>query len=65
MENILRKIAEADGCEAGQILEAVLARYAVLYPEWDVGAISVYKSPDPREQLDHMIRMLESMKDLV
>ena len=65
MEEILRKIAEADEGEASQILEAVLARYAVLYPDWDVGTISVYKTPDPREQLDNMIRMLESMKGLV
>ena len=62
MEEILKKIAQADQVEASQILEAVLHRYAQLYPQWDVGTISVQKNEDRNKQLDDTIRVLESLK---
>ena len=63
MEEILKKIARADQSEASKLLEAVLRRYAELYPDWDVGTISVQKNEDRKKQLDAIIRVLESMKD--
>ena len=63
MEEILKRIARADQSEARELLEAVLRRYAELYPDWDVGTISVQKSEDRKKQLDDTIRVLESMKD--
>ena len=63
MEEILQKIARADEAQASELLEAVLRRYAELYPDWDVGTISVQKSKDPKKQLDDTIRVLESMKE--
>ena len=63
MEEILKKISQADQAQASEILEAVLRRYAQLYPDWDVGTISVRKDEDRNKQLDDTIRVLESMKE--
>ena len=55
-------IAQADEIEIEKLLKAVLRRYAVLYPDWEISTISLQKSSDRNEQLDRMIAMLQRMK---
>ncbi len=34
---MLEEIGEADGCEVEELLKALIQRYAVLYPDWELG----------------------------
>ena len=62
MLDLTEEIAKANGEEMDQILKAVLSRYSVLYPDWELCTVSILKSEDRNEQLDRMIAMLERMK---
>lgn len=62
MVDLLEEIARTDGAEIEKVLRAVLDRYAVLYPDWDVTTISLQKSSDRNEQIDRIIAMMESLK---
>ena len=42
--NVLDKISAAKREELEEILQAVLRRYAVLYPDWEVNIYSLEKS---------------------
>ena len=60
---MLEEIGEADGCEVEELLKALIQRYAVLYPDWELGVISLKKTMDRNEQLDGMIRILQGLKE--
>lgn len=62
MLDLTKEIAQADGVEIEKLLKAVLRRYTVLFPDWEVCAVSIQKSDDRNEQLDRMITMLQNMK---
>ena len=62
MDNWIDKIAEATPEEVEEALQAVLDRYQILYPDWSVCTMSIDKKGSRIEQLDTMIRMLESLK---
>ena len=64
MADIIKEIAQADSIQIAEILQAVMQRYAVLFPDWDISAISLYKKADRNEQLDQIIALLERMKAL-
>ena len=61
MLDLVEEIAKADEIEITKLLEAVLQRYAVLFPDWEVSTISLEKSCDRNEQLDKIITMLQKM----
>ena len=60
---MLEEIGEADGCEVEELLKALIQRYAVLYPDWELGVISLKKTMDRNEQLNGMIRILQGLKE--
>lgn len=62
MFDLVEEIAQADGAAIDKLLKAVLQRYAVLYPDWEISTISLQKSSDRNEQLDRMIAILQRMK---
>ena len=62
MLKLIEKIAQANASEIEKILKAVLQRYAVLFPDWEVNTISIEKSSDRNEQLDRIITALQNMK---
>ena len=62
MFDLVEEIAQADGTAIDKLLKAVLRRYAVLYPDWEISTISLQKSSDRNEQLDRMIAILQRMK---
>ncbi|MBE6944335.1 MAG: hypothetical protein E7453_08840 [Ruminococcaceae bacterium] len=62
MFELTEKIAQASASEIEELLNAVLQRYSVLFPDWEISTISIQKSADRNEQLDRMITMLQNMK---
>ena len=64
MSDLVEEIAKADGIEIEKLLTAVLQRYAVLFPDWEVSTITLQKSADRNEQFDRVIAMLQKMKTL-
>lgn len=64
MPDLVEEIAKADGIEIEKLLTAVLQRYAVLFPDWEVSTITLQKSTDRNEQFDRVIAMLQKMKTL-
>ena len=64
MIDLIKEIENADGTEMEAILKAVMSRYSVLYPDWELNTFSILKSEDRTEQFDRMITVLEKMKEL-
>ena len=62
MLDLIEEIEKANGKEMDKILKAVLSRFFVLYPDWELCTVSILKSEDRDEQLDRMITVLEKMK---
>lgn len=62
MYDLMMEIARADDAEIKRLLKAVLQRYSVLFPDWEVSTISLRKSADRNAQLDQMIEILQKMK---
>lgn len=62
MIELTQAIAQADKVEIENLLKAVLRRYAVLFPDWEISMITLSKSADQSEQLDRMIATLQKMK---
>lgn len=63
MGDLVEKIGQANESEIEKLLKAVLQRYAVLFPDWELSVVSVEKNKDKNEQLDRMIALLEKMKE--
>ena len=62
MVDLTEQITYADEQEIEQLLKAVLQRYAVLFPDYEVSTVSLQKSSDRNEQLDRIIAALQKMK---
>lgn len=62
MFDLVEEISKADGFQIEQLLKAVLRRYAVLFPDWELNTISIEKGSDRNEQLDRIIELLQKMK---
>ena len=62
MEDLLKEIAHAQEEQIELLLTAVLSRYAVLYPDWEISTISIQKTADRNQQIDRTIQMLERLK---
>ena len=63
MHDLLAGIAQANETEISDLLQAVIRRYAQLFPQWELGTISIEKSGDRNAQIDQMILVLQSMKN--
>lgn len=62
MCHLIENISQANATDIEVIMKAVLQRYSALYPDWEISTISIRKESDRNEQLDSMIRALQSMK---
>lgn len=62
MNDLINAISQADENAIEELLTAVLQRFAVLYPDWEVSTFSVNKNANKNEQLDSMIKILEELK---
>ena len=63
MVDLAEEIAHADEQVIEQLLKAVLQRYAVLFPDYEVSTVSLQKSSDRNGQIDRMIATLQKMKN--
>ena len=58
--NVLATIEQADDTQISQIIRAVIRRYGLVFPDWDVLFLSVPKDPSQRRlQLEHMLEQLK------
>ena len=62
MFDLEEEIARADSTQIENLLKAILDRYAVLFPDWEISAVSLPKSPQRDVQIDRMISVLQGMK---
>ena len=60
--DLIEAISHASDLEINDVLQAVLQRYAELFPDWDVCTFSLQKKGDRNEQIDNIIRVYESLK---
>ena len=60
---MIEQIKKAKPEELHKILQAVLARYREVFPDWELITVSLEKAVDKNEQLDRIISMLEKMKE--
>lgn len=57
--NVFAIIEQADDMQISQIIRAVIRRYGLVFPDWDVLFLSVPKDPTQRRlQLEHMLEQL-------
>lgn len=61
MKSVIQAINAANALEIEEILKAVLHRYAVLYPDWEVSTISLHKCENRNEQLARTISTLQTL----
>ena len=58
--NVLATIEQADDTQISQIIRAVIRRYGLVFPDWDVLFLSIPKDPSQRRlQLVHMLEQLK------
>ena len=62
MFDLEEEIARADSTQIENLLKALLDRYAVLFPEWEISAVSLPKSPQRDVQIARMLAVLQGMK---
>lgn len=58
---VLSVIEQADDLQISKIIRAVIRRYGLVFPDWDVLFLSVPKAPEQRRS--QLERMLEYLKD--
>lgn len=60
MEAVLERIEHSVDREIAQILNAISARYANFYPDWELLILSMHKDPDRRkEDIESICRALK------
>ena len=60
--DILKEIGDLTEDEIVDAVDAVLRRYAQLFPDWEIGTVSLCKKEDRNMQIDRTIQLLENMK---
>ena len=65
MHELYSQIALANATEIEDFLDAVVHRYAELFPDRDLSIISLEKSADPKKQLDQIIAFLQERKNSI
>ena len=48
--------------EINDVVDAVLAKYKALFPDWEIATFAVCKKEDRNAQLDNIINLLEKLK---
>ena len=59
-EDLLKYIGEITETEIGEVLDAVLERYRVLYPEWEVNMFVLPSEPGEkrRKQFEDIVQFI-------
>ena len=64
MQELRAQIARTEKQDIDLVLKAVLTRYRELFPQWEICTFSLDRASDRNTQLDRIIAMLESMKNM-
>ena len=59
---MINRIKNAKPEEMEEIVQAVLARYRELYPDWEIMFLSLDKKENKNDQLDSIIALLNKRK---
>ena len=59
---MIDQIMNAKPEELEDIVQAVLARYRELYPDWEIMFLSLDKKDNKNDQIDSIIALLNKMK---
>ena len=62
MSDLVEEITRANEKDIDKLIKAILLRYEVLYPDWEISTITLQKGSDRNEQIDRTITWLQSMK---
>ena len=62
MSELIERISQAPAEELEPLLQAVLSRYAELFPDWEVTTVSFHKHGDRNAQIDQFIALLNKLK---
>lgn len=62
--NICKKIMKTKPEQLQAVLDAVLQRYAQIYPGWSLSVISINTQEDEAEQLSRMIAFLQTRTEI-
>ena len=63
MANLTDRIHQADSDEIELIIDALLSRHAILYPNWELAIIALNKTTDLNTQIDQTILLLQGFKE--
>ena len=64
MEKLMKKIENANSDELSRIVHAVIRRYSVLHPEWEVVFYSLHRDDEHhRKDISGLIHMLNRELD--
>lgn len=62
MHDLISQIRVSKAEEISEVLDASLARYREIFPEWEVTLFSIHKTMSRSEQIDRMIQLPNSLK---
>ena len=60
--DILREIDHLTESNIVDVLDAVLSKMRVLFPDWEIATFSICKKEDQNAQIDRLIALLENLK---
>lgn len=63
MRSLVEEISLVNAEELEDLLRAVLKRYAVLFPDWEISTVSFQRGKDRNADIDRFIEVLTQMKD--
>ena len=63
MNKLLEMIKQVSTDNISTVLQAVIKRYEELLPGWDIAVFTIEKRGDRTEQINGIIRLLESAKE--
>lgn len=62
MNELITRITTLSADEINIVLDAMMNRYGVLYPDWEIQIIAIEKEDNRDEQLNRMISIIERLK---
>lgn len=66
IEDTLARIKKANDKEVQQIVDAIIHRYSIFFPDWEVMFFSMHKEPQQRaKDIDDIIQIFQIMKEKV
>ena len=60
--DIFQEIDRLTASEINAVVDAVLAKYQELFPDWEIATFSIFKKDDREDQIDRLIQLLKELK---